>query len=233
MDGRAGAVHDDAEIVSVNVGAPRVVQWAGRQVETAIWKEPVRGRVALAGVNLAGDGQADRRVHGGADKAVYAYAVEDYRWWESELGEPVLPGTFGENLTTTGVVLAAAVVGEVWSIGSALLAVTQPRLPCFKLGIRMGDASFVSRFDEAGRHGVYLRVVAEGDIGAGDPVELVSRPDHGLTAYAIADTYEAPTPAALLQVVATPGVPESWRSWAERLLDRPTSVRLAGSATDG
>ena len=233
MSRRASAVHDDAEVVSVNVGAPRIVQWAGRQVETAIWKEPVHGRIALAGVNLAGDGQADRRVHGGADKAVYAYAVEDYRWWASELGEPVPPGTFGENLTTLGLDLAAAVVGEVWSIGSALLAVTQPRLPCFKLGIRMGDASFVARFDEARRHGVYLRVVAEGEIGAGDKVDLVSRPDHGLTAYAIADIYEAPTPVALLRLVATPGVPESWRSWAERQLDRPTSIRLAGSATDG
>jgi MOSC domain-containing protein YiiM len=229
MDRRGGAVHDaaTAAVVSVNVGAPRVVQWAGRQVETAIWKEPVRGRVTLADVNLAGDGQADRRVHGGADKAVYAYAVEDYRWWASELGEPLPAGTFGENLTTTGVDLAATVVGEVWAVGTARLAVTQPRLPCFKLGIRMGDAGFVERFEQARRHGVYLRVVHEGDIGAGDSIELVSRPDHRLTAAAIVDVYDAPTPEGLGRLVDTPGVPESWRSWAERLLARPTSRRLA------
>jgi MOSC domain-containing protein YiiM len=207
-------------IVSVNVGEPRVVPWAGREVTTAIWKEPVEGRVAVAGVNLAGDGQADRRVHGGPDKAVYAYAVEDYEWWSTELGRPIGPGTFGENLTVRGLDLGTAVVGEVWAAGTARLAVTEPRLPCFKLGIRMGDAAFVHRFDDARRHGTYLRIVEEGDIGAGDAVTLLSRPDHGLTAASIAAVYESRDRAGLEQLVTTPGVPESWRDWAFGRLER-------------
>src|SRR4029079_17647984 len=130
-------------VVSVNVGLPRTVEWFGRQVTTAIWKEPVADAVAVRGVNLAGDDQADRRVHGGVDKAVYAYATEDYEWWAKQLGTALAPGTFGENLTVAGVHLGSRVVGEQWRVGTARLEVAQPRLPCFKLGIRMGDASFV------------------------------------------------------------------------------------------
>jgi MOSC domain-containing protein YiiM len=207
-------------IESVNVGAPRAVSWAGRKVRTGIWKAPVEGRIAVAGVNLDGDGQADLRVHGGPDKAVYAYAVEDYDWWSAELGEPLAPATFGENLTTRGIDLTSSVVGEVWAVGSARLTVTQPRLPCFKLGIRMGDAAFVQRFDDARRHGTYLRIVQEGDVGTGDTVTLVSRPDHGFTSSAIAAVYESRDHAGLERLVTTPGVPESWRDWAFGRLER-------------
>lgn len=168
-------------VVAVNVGRPRTVEWAGRRVRTAIWKHPVEGRVEVRGVSLAGDDQADRRVHGGPDKAVYAYATEDYRWWESELGRRLGPGTFGENLTTEGIDLQAALVGERWRVGTAVLEVCQPRMPCQKLGIRMGDARFVRRFDAAGRYGTYLRIVEEGDVGAGDQVVGLSRPAEGLT----------------------------------------------------
>ena len=161
-------------LVSVNVGLPRVVEWHGREVETAIWKEPVDGRVAVRGVNVAGDGQADLRVHGGHDKAVYSYAVEDYAWWSEQLGRELGPGTFGENLTTGGIDLSATEIGTQWRVGTARLEVSQPRFPCFKLGIRMGDAGFVKEFERAARFGAYLRILHDGDVGAGD--EIVVEP---------------------------------------------------------
>jgi MOSC domain-containing protein YiiM len=169
-------------VVSVNVGLPRVVEWHGRNVETAIWKEPVEGRVAVQGVNLVGDGQADLRVHGGPDKAVYSYALEDYSWWSDALGRSLAPGTFGENLTFAGVDLSGAEIGSRWRVGSALLEVSQPRFPCFKLGIRMRDAGFVKQFARAARFGAYFRIVDDGEVGAGDLIELVgSAPAGALT----------------------------------------------------
>jgi MOSC domain-containing protein YiiM len=148
---------------------------------SAIAKAPVVGRVRVEGVNLAGDDQADRRVHGGRDKAVYAYASEDAAWWAQELGREIVPGMFGENLTTEGVDVSGAVVGERWRIGTVELEVCQPRIPCFKLGVRFGDPLMVRRFGEAARPGAYLRIVAEGELGAGDPVEVLGRPEHGVT----------------------------------------------------
>jgi MOSC domain-containing protein YiiM len=161
---------DLKRVVSVNVGMPRVVEWHGRAVETAIWKESVEGRVPIRGVNVAGDGQADLRVHGGRDKAVYSYAVEDYSWWSDELGRTLVSGTFGENLTVSGIDLSTAEVGSRWNVGSAVLEITQPRFPCFKLGIRMGDAGFVQQFERAARFGAYLRIIEEGDVGTGDAI---------------------------------------------------------------
>ena len=159
-------------LVSVNVGAVRTVEWHGRTVTTAIWKAPVEGRIAVRGVNLAGDDQADRRVHGGPDKAVYAYSAEDYAWWSVELGRELGPGTFGENLTVDGVDLGASIIGTRWRVGTTELEVAQPRQPCFKLGMRMGDAEFVDRFRDAERFGAYLRIVREGDVGAGDEITV-------------------------------------------------------------
>jgi MOSC domain-containing protein YiiM len=127
----------DARLVSLNVGGVHEIQWQGRSVTTGIWKEPVSDRRRVRDVNVAGDDQADRRAHGGHTKALYAYAVEDYRWWSVQLGHGLSPGTFGENLTTEGMDLAAALVGERWRIGSVVLRVTEPRIPCYKLGIRM------------------------------------------------------------------------------------------------
>ncbi len=201
--------------MSVNVGEQRDVEWFGRTVRTAIWKAPVEGRVPVRGVNLVGDDQADRRVHGGPDKAVYAYAVEDYAWWD-EHGDDVGPATFGENLTTEGIDLSAAVIGETWQVGSVVLEVAQPREPCFKLGIRMGDAGFKDRFAAAGRPGVYLRIVEEGDVGAGDELEVLDRPDHGLTVVDLLHASADPTPEALDRVLAVDAVPAEWRAWAER-----------------
>jgi MOSC domain-containing protein YiiM len=177
-----------AEIVSVNVGQPVVIGTRkGRPVASAIVKAPVGGRVRAEGVNLIGDDQADRIAHGGPDKAVYAYAAEDAGWWAAELDREVPPGMFGENLTTRGVDCTNAVIGERWQVGSVLLEVCQPRVPCYKLGLRFGDPLMLKRFALASRPGAYLRIVEEGELGAGDAVELVERPDHGVTIRLVSD----------------------------------------------
>ena len=124
------------------------------------------------GVNLAGDRQSDFRVHGGAEKSVYAYSVEDYAWWSEELGEPLGPGTFGDNLTVSGIDLDVVARGEIWRIGTAVFAATAPRQPCFKLGIRMGDAAFKQRFEDADRLGMYFTILEPGDIGVGDEIRI-------------------------------------------------------------
>jgi MOSC domain-containing protein YiiM len=176
-------------LISVNVGTPRLVDTGRRIVETAIWKQPVDGRVKVRGVNLDGDRQADLSVHGGPDKAVYSYAIEETRLWEEELGRALGPGAFGENLTTEGVDVSGAVLGERWRIGTTLLEVVQPRLPCFKLGLKMEDPTFVRRFARASRPGAYLKIIEEGELGAGDAVEVDvgGRPDHGVSVRLVAD----------------------------------------------
>lgn len=179
--GTMGVV-DAPHLVSVNVGrAAQVGLRRGRPVMSAIGKAPVSGRVTLDVEGAAGDEQADLRVHGGPDKAVYAYAVEDLAHWSQELARDVGPAMFGENLTTAGLDLTHAVLGERWRVGSALLEVCQPRVPCFKLGLRFEDPGMVRRFAHARRPGAYLRVLEPGDVGAGDAVEVVERPSHGVT----------------------------------------------------
>jgi len=172
---------EQPRLVAVNVGAPRDVELDGRIISTSIWKEPVEGRVPVRGVNVAGDDQADRTVHGGPDKAVYVYAAEDSAWWTEQLGTDLGHAPFGENLTTIGVDVSGALIGERWAIGSALFEVRQSRMPCFKLGLRIGDPRFVRTFAKADRPGAYLGILREGDVGAGDPVEIVHRPDHDVT----------------------------------------------------
>jgi MOSC domain-containing protein YiiM len=199
-------------VISVNVGRPRTVQHNGKPVETAIFKEPVAGRVAVRGVNLDGDEQADRSVHGGVDKAVYAYAREDYDWWEAELGRAVGPGSYGENLTVSGIDLRESVVGERWRAGSSELEVSEPRFPCFKLGIRMDDPRFLKRFAVARRPGAYLRIVGEGDVGAGDEIELLGRPEHGLTIGEFAEAYLG-NRNGLEALLRAEQLSDDWRRW--------------------
>jgi MOSC domain-containing protein YiiM len=207
-------------VVSVNVGTPRVVDWFGRRVTTAIWKEPVAGRVPLAGVNLDGDDQADRRVHGGPHMAVYAYAVEDYEWWSRQLGVPLAPGTFGENLTLEGVDLHACAVGETWAVGTARLRVTQPRFPCFKLGVRMADAGFVQRFAAARRFGAYFAIEGAGSIGAGDGARRMARPDEVLTIAEFITANEDADTGLLRRLADHALAPEAWRQHARSALRR-------------
>src|ERR1700755_821026 len=150
------------ELLAVSVGGVRDVHVGGRVTETAIWKSPVSWRVPVQGVNLAGDDQADLRVHGGPDKAVYAYASEDTAWWSRQLETELPWGMFGENLTTSGIDVSGAVIGERWRIGTVELEVSQPRLPCAKLGLRFGNLKMVKLFGEASRPGAHLRLVAQG-----------------------------------------------------------------------
>jgi MOSC domain-containing protein YiiM len=201
-------------VESVNVGEPRAVEVDGHTVWTAIWKSPVEGRVALRGVNLEGDDQADRTVHGGPDKAVYAYGAEDTEWWEAQVGHPLGPGAFGENLTVRELAVSEAVIGERWAVGSTLLEVAQPRLPCFKLGLRMGDPRFLKRFAAAGRPGAYLRVVREGDIGALDRIEVTSRPAHGVTS-ALVSRALLSEPELLAGALRAPELPAGLRAWMQ------------------
>ena len=178
-------------VVSVNVGQPRQIGVRrGLPLMSAIVKEPVEGRRRAQGVALEGDAQADLRVHGGADKAIYAYASEDIDWWARQLDRDDLgPGWFGENLTLQGVDVTGTVVGERWRVGEAQLEVSQPRLPCAKLGIRFGDGRMVKAFARASRPGAYLRILEEGTIGAGDAVEVLHRPDHGVTVALVSQAF--------------------------------------------
>ena len=210
---------DTGRVVSVNVGGVRKFEYHGHLAESAIWKSAVSGRIAARGVNLEGDRQADREAHGGPDKAVYAYALEDEQWWEGEIGHPLPYGVFGENLTTKGIETNDALVGERWRIGSALFEVSEPRIPCWRLGVRMNDEKFPRRFSKAMRPGTYLRIVAEGDLGAGDEISVVGRPDHGLTVRDVFRIYtrDRDEVGRLLEV---PQLSESWRGWAEHMVER-------------
>ena len=206
----------EARVASVNVGAVRTIEWFGREVTTAIWKEPVSSPVAVTGVNLAGDDQADRRVHGGPEKAVYAYAVEDYAWWAQHARGRFDPGTFGENLTTQGLDVTSSAIGDRWSVGTAVLEVCQPREPCFKLGIRMADNGFPDRFAAARRPGAYLRILAEGEVATGDAI--VVRPTAG-PPVTLGQLVAPELDRALLEVIVHhPRIADGWRRRAERLL---------------
>jgi MOSC domain-containing protein YiiM len=203
-------------VVSINVGQVRDFKYDGRPAKSAIWKSPVAGRVRARGVNLEGDEQADRKAHGGPDKAVYAYAVEDARWWEQKLGRSLQYGEFGENLTTQGIAVNDALVGERWELGSAVLEVSEPRLPCWRLGVRMNDQMFVRHFAEALRPGAYLRIIDEGEFGAGDEIRVIHRPNHDLT---IRDVFRIYTRDRdeVERLLAIPQLSDSWKRWAEKV----------------
>jgi MOSC domain-containing protein YiiM len=207
------------KLLSVNVGAPREFEYNGRPAKSAIWKFPVSGRVEARGVNLAGDDQADREAHGGPDKAVYAYAVEDARWWEREIGRPFSSGEFGENLTTEGIDVNGALIGERWAIGTTVLEVSEPRIPCWRLGVRMNDARFLRRFTEALRPGAYLRIITEGTIGAGDEIRIVKKPD---TLLSVADVFRIYTRDRGEAERLLEGAPmsEAWRRWAADFIQK-------------
>jgi MOSC domain-containing protein YiiM len=210
---------DVPRVLAVSVGRPREFDYHGRAAKSAIWKSPVVGRVSVRGVNLDGDDQADRQAHGGPDKAAYAYAVEDARWWEMREGRPFAFAEFGENLTTEGVELNDALIGERWAIGSAVFELSEPRVPCWRLGVRMSDPAFIRRFTEALRPGAYMRIVKEGDVGAGDAIQVVSKPDHHLT---IRDVFRIYTRDRdeLGRLIEVPQMSEAWKSWARDMLER-------------
>lgn len=210
------------QLLSINVGRPQLVQFNGRTISTAIFKRPIEGEVAVAEMGLAGDEQSDKQVHGGVDKAVYAYDEADYDWWRGELdGRDLSPGEFGENLTVRGLPSGEVSIGDRYRIGSVLLEVTQPRQPCAKLGIRMQMPTFVKQFHQAGRPGFYLRVIEPGMLEAGDSIELVERPADTLS---IADIYHLHFDAsadaeALSRAINLTRLSDSWRSSFCNLLE--------------
>ena len=165
-----------ARVISVNTGRGRDAEWAGRLGRTAIDKRPVPGPVTVGPLGLAGDEQVDKPDHGGCEQALYAYAREDLDWWVERLGRELPSGTFGENITTSGLEVTGALIGEVWRLGSAVVQVTSPRIPCAVFAGWMDERQWVKRFADAGRTGAYLRVLEQGQVGAGDPVEVLARP---------------------------------------------------------
>jgi MOSC domain-containing protein YiiM len=203
-----------ARLLSLNVGRPEAIGTRrGRPLLSAIGKAPVQGRVRVAGVNVEGDDQADRRVHGGPDKAVYAYAAQDTAWWERELGRELGPGAFGENLTVEGVDVSCALIGERWLIGEEVeLEVAQQRLPCAKLGLRFGDPGMVRRIAQAGRPGAYLRIVTEGEIGPGDPVVVHDRPRHDVSV-ALVSRAILLDDGLLARAASAPALPAALSRW--------------------
>ena len=201
-------------LISVNVGRPRDVDWHGRVVQTSIWKSPVKGQVRVTTLNLAGDEQSDLSVHGGPEKAVYVYPSEHYDYWRRELPAADLPwGAFGENLTTEGLLEADVSIGDRLRAGSAEFLVTQPRVPCYKLGIRFGRDDMVKRFLHSGRSGFYLAVLHEGEVAADSPCEFAARDRRGITVADIAALYarDVDDEDLLRRAVELPALPEGWK----------------------
>jgi MOSC domain-containing protein YiiM len=207
------------KLISVNVGLPREVTWKGKTVSTGIFKQPISDRVMVRSLNLDGDGQADLTVHGGSDKAVYVYPFEHYDYWRGELPQTELPlGIFGENFTTTGLTEADVNIGDRFGIGTVKLMVTQPRMPCYKLGIRFGRPDMVKRFLASRRTGFYFRVLQEGEVGVGDTLELVSRDDNNITVADITQlyTHEQTSPELLHRAAQLAALPENWRDYFQQ-----------------
>jgi MOSC domain-containing protein YiiM len=193
-------------------------------VITSIWKQPVNGRVRVSRLNIAGDQQSDLTVHGGPDKAVYAYPSEHYEYWRRELPDTDLPwGAFGENFTTEGLIESAVAVGDRLRVGSAEFVVTQPRMPCFKLGIRFSRDEMVKRFFQSGRSGFYLAVSREGEVGAGDSIEVTEQDEHGLTIADVSALYgtDADNQTLLRRALEVPALPEAWREYFRKRIWEP------------
>ncbi|HEY2972655.1 MAG TPA: MOSC domain-containing protein [Pyrinomonadaceae bacterium] len=216
---------DQLKLISVNVGLPREVNWNGTTITTGIFKEPVDGPVMLRTLNLDGDRQADLSVHGGVSKAVYAYPSEHYKYWETELPDVRLPyGMFGENLSTEGLLEDSVNVGDRFRVGEAELMVTEPRMPCYKLGIKFGRADILKKFLASRRTGFYFAVLKEGQVKAGDSIELLSRDANDI---AVADVtrlyaFEKDDLEMLQRVVKHEALSESWRDYFQHHLEKLT-----------
>ena len=213
------------KIISLNVGRPRLVSHNGERVSTGIFKNPIASRVMMRTLNLDGDRQADLSVHGGASKAVYVYPSEHYEFWKREFPEMDLPwGMFGENLTTTDLLETEINIGDKFRIGAAEVMVTQPRMPCYKLGLKFGRADIIKRFLQSERTGFYLAVLQEGEVGVGDELELIERNTHDVRVNDITRLYtrEKHNTALLRRAIAVEALPESWRDYFQDRLDKLT-----------
>ena len=210
------------KLISVNAGLPRQVAWNGGSVTTGIFKQPVPGPIQVGRLNLVGDKQADLSVHGGPYKAVYGYPAEHYVYWRSELGEGLPWGIFGENLTTEGLHEKDVWIGDRYRVGTAELIVTQPRVPCYKLGIRFGRPEMVKRFLNSRRSGFYFAVAEEGELKVGDSIELVAREANSLTVADINNlyTFEKNDREMVQRAVQLKALPDTWRSYFREQLQR-------------
>ena len=214
------------KILSVNVGLPREVTWQGKLVKTGIFKEPVNEPVMLRTLNLEGDGQADLTVHGGVTKAVYVYPSEHYRYWRTELPGVNLPwGVFGENFTTDGLLEEAIYIGDRFRIGETEVMVTEPRMPCYKLGLKFGRADIIKRFLASRRTGFYFAVVREGRVGAGDTIELIGREQQEISVADITRLYafEKEDLETLRRVIEVEALPENWKGYFQHQLQKQLS----------
>ena len=202
------------KIVSINVSRPRLVMWNGQSVSTGIYKTPIAGPVMLRTLNLDGDRQADLTVHGGPTKAAYAYPAEHYDFWREEFFGMELPwGMFGENFTLEGLNESGVNIGDSFRLGDAEVVVTEPRMPCFKLGIKFGRVDILRRFLASGRTGFYFSVKREGVVEAGDPIQLIERDPNNVTVSDITRLYSSDnSDTELMQrAIALEALPESWR----------------------
>ncbi|MDH3609895.1 MAG: MOSC domain-containing protein [Gammaproteobacteria bacterium] len=220
----------NAKVLSVNVGTPREFEYKNRNAKSAIWKSPVTGRLAARGVNLDGDDQADRVAHGGYDKAVYAYAIEDIAWWEQQVGQTIHYGVFGENVTTHGISVNEALVGERWEVGTTILEVSEPRIPCWRLGVSMEDKTFPRQFTQALRPGSYLRIIVEGDIGANDEINVIAKPDHDLS---VRDVFRIFTHnrEEFARILEVEQMSADWKRWAtdeKQKIEKRLNKEVAG-----
>lgn len=211
------------QVISVNVGRPQIVVSHEEPVSTAIFKQPVAGRVAVRTLNLDGDRQADLSVHGGPSKAVYAYPSEHYEYWKQELPDMELPwGMFGENLTTSGLIESEVSIGDKFRAGTAVIMVTEPRMPCYKLGIRFGRSDIIKRFLASRRTGFYFAVLEEGDVAAGDGIELIERDVNSVRVSDITHLYvqDKDNTDLLHRALQVDALPQSWKDYFQRRLEK-------------
>ena len=207
-------------ILSVNSSRGTTVNWNGRKIRTGIFKSPVLGKVMIRKDNLESDRQSDLRVHGGPDKAIYSYDDQDYQYWQKTLERALSPGAFGENLTTEGLTDREVFVGDILRVGQAVLQAVQPRLPCYKLGLRFDDESMPRRFTEAGRWGIYFRVLEEGVVEAGDTIEFLSRDPQAFSVANLVSVLENPEPEKIEQALRISSLNNRWREKLIRLTNR-------------
>lgn len=211
------------KLISLNVGLPRQVTFKGEMVTTGIFKEPIHHRTKLRKLNLDGDKQADLTVHGGVDKAVYSYPVEHYRFWQKELPDMYLScGMFGENFTTEGLFEDNVNIGDQFRIGTAIVIATQPRMPCYKLGVKFGRMDIIKRFLASGLTGIYFKVLQEGEVGAGDVIELIRRDDNNVTVKDVVRIYtvDKDDVQTMERAIKVKDLPVGWRSHFIEQLDQ-------------
>jgi MOSC domain-containing protein YiiM len=216
-------------VVSLNVGLPRQIEWRGRVITTGIFKDAVSDVRAVRRFNIDGDGQADLNVHGGKDKAIYAYPSEHYDYWRGAWPRDDYPwGIFGENLSTTGLFEDSVCIGDEFRVGTSRLVVTQPRMPCFKLGIRFADPQIIERFLKSRRSGIYFGIVEEGQVGPGDSIELVSTDKRRLSLTEVLELIldSSPSEGWLRRALSVPALADDWRREFEKQLAELQASRL-------